>query len=67
MLLIILQGLTLQDVIDDLPHDAGAFIVYTLLLLFIASIWYGSRGGGKRKAAADLTAAAEKDKVKRAR
>jgi hypothetical protein len=64
MLLVILQGLTLKDVIDDLPHDTSAFIVYTLLLLFIASIWYGSRSGRSRKAAADLTAAAEKDKVK---
>lgn len=41
------QGLTLRSVLEDIPHDATAFIVY---LLTGASIWavihYGRKGSG---------------------
>ncbi len=36
-------GLTLDSVLRNLPHDAGAIVVYVLLLAFIGFIWYGSR------------------------
>ena len=37
------QGLTLQKIISDIPHDAGAIIVYVVLALFIGFVWYGNR------------------------
>jgi hypothetical protein len=37
------DGLTFGDVVRDLPHDAGALVVYVLMLGFIGFIWYGSR------------------------
>ena len=41
------QGLTLRSVLEDIPHDATAFIIY---LLTGASIWavvhYGRKGSG---------------------
>ncbi|HEU5210950.1 MAG TPA: hypothetical protein VFU06_16260 [Longimicrobiales bacterium] len=36
-------GLTFEAVIRNLPHDAGAIVVYVLMLAFIGFIWYGSR------------------------
>jgi len=36
-------GLTLEGVISNLPHDAGAIVVYVLMIAFIGFIWYGSR------------------------
>jgi hypothetical protein len=44
MLLFILFKLTLRGVIADIPHDAGAIVIYLLLALFIGFIWAGSRG-----------------------
>ena len=38
-----LQGLTLEKVIAEIPHDAGAVLVAILLGLFIFFTWYGSR------------------------
>lgn len=43
------DGLSLAEVLRDIPHDAGAMVVYVLLLAFVGFIWYGSRqkrGGG---------------------
>ena len=36
-------GLTLERVLSDIPHDAGAMIIYVLIALFIGFIWYGNR------------------------
>lgn len=36
-------GLSLEGVIRNLPHDAGAVVVYVLMIAFIGFIWYGSR------------------------
>jgi hypothetical protein len=36
-------GLTLEQVIRELPHDAGAIVVYVLLAVFLVFIWLGSR------------------------
>jgi hypothetical protein len=37
------SGLTLREVIADIPHDGPAFVVYFLLVVFVAFIWHGSR------------------------
>jgi hypothetical protein len=37
------RGLTLTEVVRDLPHDGPSLVVYTLVLLFVAMIWVGSR------------------------
>lgn len=37
------DGLTFAEVLQDIPHDAGAIVVYVLILTFIGFIWYGSR------------------------
>lgn len=44
MLASILLELTWREIVTDIPHDFAAFVVYTLVALFIAGIWYGSRG-----------------------
>jgi hypothetical protein len=43
--LMVLQddGLTIAEVIRDMPHDAGALIVYALVAGFVIMIWRGSR------------------------
>lgn len=35
--------LSVQDVIANLPRDAGAVVTFTLFALFIGFIWIGSR------------------------
>lgn len=37
------DGLTLSEIIRDLPHDGPALVVYALILLFIWFVWRGSR------------------------
>jgi hypothetical protein len=44
MLLLQDDGLTLGEVLRDIPHDPSAFVVYTLIILFLGLIWKGSRG-----------------------
>lgn len=39
------DGLTLTEVLVDIPHDFGALVVYLMLGLFVFFIWYGSRSG----------------------
>ena len=43
MLAITLIRLTFQNVVEDIPHDASAFITYALLALFVAFIITGAR------------------------
>lgn len=38
------RGLTLREMLADIPHDAGAFVVYGILAFGIFLIWRGSRG-----------------------
>lgn len=37
------SGLTLKQVLQDIPHDAGAIIVYLLIAGFAFMLWYGNR------------------------
>jgi len=38
------DGLSLGEIVRELPHDLPAFIVYALILAFVWLIWRGSRG-----------------------
>lgn len=44
-LIILIQddGLTIREVLSDIPHDAAAIFVYLLLAIFVFFIWKGSR------------------------
>lgn len=44
-----IQGLTVREILSDLPTDAGAVITFILIALFIGFIWHGSRSGSKRQ------------------
>lgn len=37
------DGLTLRGLISDIPHDAGAIVVYVMLLGFGWLIWRANR------------------------
>jgi hypothetical protein len=37
------DGLTFREVIQNIPHDGPAIVVYVLLLIFAALVWMGSR------------------------
>lgn len=37
------DGLTFNEVLQNLPHDPAALVVYVLLLAFVGMIWHGSR------------------------
>jgi hypothetical protein len=37
------DGLSLSEVLANIPHDGPAIIVYAMLLVFAGFIWYGSR------------------------
>lgn len=43
MFSLLLLQLSLQDILADIPRDAGAVLVYVLLAAFLAAIWLGSR------------------------
>lgn len=47
-------GLTLERVLNDIPHDAGAIVIYVLLAVFIGFIWYGNRHKSKSGDATEL-------------
>lgn len=49
------DGLTLREVISDIPHDVPAIVVYVLIAVFVGFIWYGSRGGDAGPAAGGPT------------
>jgi hypothetical protein len=36
-------GRSLEAIIRNRPRDAGAVVVYVLMIAFIGFIWYGSR------------------------
>jgi hypothetical protein len=52
------DGLTLREVLADIPHDLPAMVVYVLIALFVGFIWWGSRGGNTRTAAGGPTSSA---------
>ena len=37
------EGLTLREVVNGIPHDGPAILVYAMLAAFIGFIWVGSR------------------------
>ncbi len=39
----VLQSLTLGDYLSDIPHDAGAVVAYSIIGIFVAFVWMGSR------------------------
>ena len=41
--LIVVQDLTIHDILTGIPHDGAAVIAYALVLGFIYMIWLGSR------------------------
>lgn len=51
MLSSFMPSVTLSAVVADIPHDAGALVMYGVLALFIAFVWIGNRrsGGGSRR------------------
>lgn len=52
------DGLTLREVIADIPHDVPAMVVYVLIAVFVGFIWWGSRGGDAGPAAGGPTSPA---------
>lgn len=43
------EGLTLEKIFTDIPHDAGAVVVYFLMALMAFLIWIGSRRSTVRR------------------
>jgi hypothetical protein len=39
------DGLTATEIVQNIPHDGPALVVYTMLLIFAVLIWRGSRQG----------------------
>jgi hypothetical protein len=39
------NGLTLHEVIADIPHDVASLVIYVMVAVFLFLIWYGSRAG----------------------
>jgi hypothetical protein len=37
------DGLTLSEVVRDIPHDGPSIVVYVLVAMFLLFIWWGSR------------------------
>lgn len=40
------DGLTFREVIQNIPHDGPAVVIYLMLALFAGFIWWGSRNSG---------------------
>jgi hypothetical protein len=40
--------LTLRQIVADAPLDAGAWVTYAVLALFVGFVWIGNRGSGGR-------------------
>ncbi len=47
-LLMLQAGLTIEEVVSEIPHDAATIFTYTLVVLFVSFIWYANRKGTKR-------------------
>lgn len=39
-----LLTLSLRQIVSDIPHDAGAWVTYAILALFVGFVWAGNRG-----------------------
>jgi hypothetical protein len=37
------NGLTLKEIVVDIPHDMAAFVVYAMLGIFVFFIWFASK------------------------
>ncbi len=46
----ILLDISIGQLLSDIPRDAGAFVVYVVIGIFVGLIWLGSRGKGKGSA-----------------
>lgn len=40
------DGLTFREVIQNIPHDGPAVVIYLMLALFAWFIWWGNRNSG---------------------
>lgn len=40
-------GLTLREVIANIPHDGASVVVYTLVGASVWLLWWGNRNSGK--------------------
>jgi hypothetical protein len=43
MIFLTLLRLTPLEVVRDIPRDGSALVTYTLVVLFVAFVWYGNR------------------------
>jgi len=41
-------GLTLGEVVRDLPHDPASIVGYVFLAVFVGFVWFGMRPGRSR-------------------
>lgn len=40
------EGLTFREVLQNIPHDGPAVVIYLMLAVFAGLIWWGSRNSG---------------------
>lgn len=40
------EGLTIGEIVANLPHDASAFVVYGLMFGAVAFVWIAGRSSG---------------------
>lgn len=40
------DGLTFREVVQNIPHDGPAIVIYLMLALFAGLVWAGSRNSG---------------------
>lgn len=43
----VLLDISVGQLLSEIPRDAGAFVVYAVIGVFVGLIWLGSRGKGK--------------------
>jgi hypothetical protein len=60
------DGLTLHELIADIPHDVTSLVVYIMVAVFLFLIWYGSRAGGGPDAGAPAGDGGQSQKQRRA-
>ena len=42
-----LLDVSVGQLLAEIPRDAGAIVVYVVMIVFVGLIWLGSRGKGK--------------------
>jgi len=43
------EGLTLAEIMADIPRDPAAILTYALIVVSIAFVVYGARGGRRKR------------------